>query len=269
VPAPISFTRHVQPILARVPAYQWVLELARSAHGPGAGFGDFESRWAQFADPSPEKAGGRQFAFGILKDPSQPPDVTDPEFGFMPRLHNSDYSANPNHVLRPTAAQYAILQRWADGDFVNDLKNPPPVTELLPDALDRIALEACSGGPFFPGIEVGVVMTEAKTYSDAFRIDPRGHAPGDLTAGNAVPWQADFLACSVDAQSQLGWWPAQRPYQVFPGVEADTSVFWSRGVSGFRGMVTQWHKLGVVVPAQRPDGTTAFVESERRLKGDD
>jgi hypothetical protein len=30
-------------------------------------------------------------------------------------------------------------------------------------------------------------------------------------------------------------------------------------------MVDQWHRLGIVVEAQRPDGTTVFVESERRL----
>ena len=107
-------------------------------------------------------------------------------------------------------------------------------------------------------------MADPKTYSEPFRVDAKTHQPGQLTAGNAVPWQADFLACSVDQQSQLGWWPAQRPYQVFPGVKSKTSEFWDRGVTGFRGMVTQWHDLGIVVEAKGPDGTTMFVESERR-----
>jgi hypothetical protein len=185
----------------------------------------------------------------------------------MPRLHHSDYLKSQNLVLRPTVTQYAVLKRWAAGDFVNDLKKPTASKELLPDALDRVSLEACSGGPFFPGIEVGSVMAAGATYSEPFRVDAATHQPGELTAGNAVPWQADFLACSVDAQSQLGWWPAQRPYQVFPGAESETSEFWSRGVSGFRGMVKQWHDLGVVVPAVGPDGTPMFVESERRLGG--
>ena len=264
IPAKLSFARHVQPILQRALGYQWVLELGRRGHGPFSGFGDFSSRWAALADPSSNSVFARELIVGILRNPSQPPDPADPEFGIMPRLHGSNFGTSPNHVLRPTIAQYTVLQRWAAGKFVNDLDRPPADHELLPDALDRTSLEACSGGPFFPGIEVGGTMADAATYSQAFRVDAKTHLPGELTAGNAVPWQADFLACSVDQQSQLGWWPAQRPYQVFPDVEAENSLFWDRGVSGFRGMVKQWHQLGVVVEAQRADGTTVFVESERR-----
>jgi hypothetical protein len=29
-------------------------------------------------------------------------------------------------------------------------------------------------------------------------------------------------------------------------------------------MLDQWHQLGVVVQARKPDGTTVFVESERQ-----
>ncbi|MGI8809439.1 MAG: LodA/GoxA family CTQ-dependent oxidase [Acidimicrobiales bacterium] len=267
VPEPLTFTRHVQPFLQRVLGYQWVLELGRRGHGPFSGFGDFNSRWELLADPSPDNAHSRQLIVGILRDPSQPPDPADPEFGIMPRLHNSNFTVSPNHVLRPTVTQYAVLKRWAAGQFVNDLENPMTETELLPDALDRTALESCSGGPFFPGIEVGGVMAVPATYTHAFRVDAKTHQPGQLTAGNAVPWQADFLACSVDAQSQLGWWPAQRPYQVFPDVDAKSTQFWERGVTGFLGMVRQWHQLGIVVEAQRADGNPVFVESERRLPG--
>ncbi len=264
VPEQPSFTRHVQPILERALGYQWVLELGRQGHGPFSGFGDFSTRWSQLADPSPNAAFARELVVGMLKDPGQPPDPADPEFGMMPRLHNNDYGASPSHVLRPTVPQYAILQRWAAGQFVNDLESPPPDDEPLPDALDRITLEACSGGPFYPGIEVGSIMADAATYAEAFRVEATTHQPGQLTAGNAVPWQADFLACSVDAQTQLGWWPAQRPYQVFPTVDSEVTEFWDRGVTGFRGMVRQWSQLGIVVEAERADGTTVFVESERR-----
>ncbi len=264
VPDQPSFSGHVQPILHRALGYQWVLELGRQGHGPFSGFGDFSARWKSLADPSPDASFGRQLVLGMLKDPSLVPDPADPEFGMMPRLYNNDYGTTPSHVLRPTVPQYAILERWAAGQFVSDLENPPPSGDLIADALDRMSLEACSGGPFFPGIEVGGVMADAATYSEAFRVDAKNHQPGQLTAGNAVPWQADFLACSVDAQSQLGWWPAQRPYQVFPTVDSEVSEFWHRGVTGYRGMVKQWHELGVVVEAKRADGTTMFVESERR-----
>jgi len=257
-----SFSRDVQPILQRALGYQWVLQLGRQGHAQGAGMGDFASRWAALADPSPAHASSRGRILATLRDPSQP--VTNGDAGLMPRLHNSDFVSVPHAVLRLTPTQYAVLQRWADGHFVNDLDHPPPLDQPMPDALDRTALAACSGGPFFPGIEVGRVMADPRTYSEAFRVDDASHPAGQLTAGNAVPWQADFLACSVDAQAHLGWWPAQRPYQVLIRLDSDTTRFWHRGVTGFRGMVDEWHRLGVVVEARRPDGTTAFVESERR-----
>jgi hypothetical protein len=262
VPKRPSFSLHVQPILQRTLGYQWLLQLGRQGHGAGAGFGDFSARWAELADPSKDAAGTRGFVLSVLRDPAEP--VQDQEFGFMPRLHDSSYGAFPGAVLRLTPTQYTVLKRWAAGQFVNDLDAPTAAGELLPDALDRVALEACSGGPFFPGIEVGRVMADPATYREAFRVDSAAHPPGQLTAGNAVPWQADFLACSVDAQPQLGWWPAQRPYQVLTRADAETTQFWHRGVTGFRGMVDQWHRLGVVVPTTAPDGTTVFVESERR-----
>jgi hypothetical protein len=261
-PAPPSFSRDVQPILARAVGYQWVLQLGRQGHASGSGMGDFAGQWAALADPSPANAFLRGGVLATLRDPAEP--VTNADTGRMPRLHNSDYVAFPTAVLRLTPTQYGVMKQWAAGQFAGDLDHPPVVDELLPDALDRTALEACSGGPFFPGIEVGRIMADPTTYSAAFCIDPKGPAPGQLTAGNAVPWQADFLACSVDAQPQLGWWPAQRPYQVFTKVGAPTTQFWDRGVTGFRGMVDEWNRLGVVVQAKRPDGTTVFVESERR-----
>lgn len=262
VPDQPSFTRDVQPILARAVGYQWVLELGRRGHAAGSGMGDFASQWAMLADPSSGTAPMRQAVLRVLRDPSKP--ATGDDTGFMPRLHASDYAVFPNHVLRPTATQYAVMTQWAAGHFVSDLDHPPADIELLPDALDRVALQACSGGPFFPGIEVWGVMADPATYSEPFRVDAAAHRPGQLTQGNAVPWQADFLACSTDAHAQLGWWPAQRPYQVLPSPEATTSQFWHRGITGYRGMVDQWHELGVVVEARAPDGRTVFVESERR-----
>ncbi|MDP9075045.1 MAG: LodA/GoxA family CTQ-dependent oxidase [Actinomycetota bacterium] len=264
VPQQLSFSLHVQPILLRALGYQWVLQLGIQGHSRGAGVGDFASQWAALADPSPAHAALRGHAFSTLRDPAQP--VTG-DTGFMPRLHTSDYTAFPNAVLRLTRSQYLILQQWAAGNFVNDLDSPPSPVELLPDGLDRVALQACSGGPFFPGIEVGRIMADPQTYSEAFRVDAQAHSPGQLTAGNAVPWQADFLACSVDAQSQLGWWPAQRPYQILTQAASNLTKFWHRGVTGYSGMVDEWHELGVVVEARRADGTTVFVESERRLPG--
>ena len=70
----------------------------------------------------------------------------------------------------------------ATGDFEDDWNpswNPeaPPTTafadipiEKQPAALTRAALEACVGGSFKPGIEVGDTLAQPDTYEQPFRI---------------------------------------------------------------------------------------------------
>jgi hypothetical protein len=259
VPEKPSFRQHILPILSRAVGYSWVIELARVAHAPG-GFGDFlaETRIRDLANPKSRKF-VRQVVFERLRDPNHleiPSNI-----GSMPRLHDETNSEN---VLPPTKAQYQALQSWVAGNFVNDLNERPP-PEPLPDGLDRMALEACTGGPFFPGIEAGRIMREAQRYLGPFRLDPAQLGPGRVTEGNAVPWQADFLLCRFGDRTELGWWPAQRPDKVLVDVASEDLKRWARRVESFADMVEHWHELGVVVPRQAPDGTRVFVESERLL----
>jgi hypothetical protein len=259
VPEKPSFSRDILPLLSRAVGYAWVIELARMAHAPGA-FGDFlnPTRLGDLADPAgPEFV--RQVVLERLRDPSHlelPSDV-----GSMPRLHDE---TNTENVLAPTKAQYQALQSWAAGNFVNDLGQPAP-PEPLPDGLDRVALQACAGGPFFPGIEAGRIMRQADIYAGPFRLDVTRLRPGDVTQGNAVPWQADFLLCRFGDRTELGWWPAQRPDKVLADLTSNDLKRWARRVESFADMVKHWHELGIVVAAQAPDGTRVFVESERLL----
>jgi hypothetical protein len=133
-----------------------------------------------------------------------------------------------------------------------------------PHALDRATLEACVGGGFFPGIEVGQIMLEETTYdrNRLFRINAQ-FSPGTLTARMAVPWQADFLACSFvgdddELFSRRDWWPGQRPNDVYRGQVRGTWVppSWTR----FSDMVANWSQLGFVV---KEEGTDRYVEDER------
>jgi hypothetical protein len=81
--------------------------------------------------------------------------------------------------------------------------------------------------------------------------------PGDLTKQMAVPWQSDFYDCTQE--SDLAWWPAQRPDDVFP-VSEGAQVPWIRKhVKIALGMVKNWHKLGFVVKIG-----PKFVETERK-----
>lgn len=109
-----------------------------------------------------------------------------------------------------------------------------------------------------------------------------GLEPGDLTKYMAQPWQADFNECSIqnintvganqpaikNAQQNLWWWPAQRPYTVKAYDNQDEFVQWTRGFvedtpTNNRSdvqMVTCWKYLGfVTLEGSFPGG----FESER------
>lgn len=264
MPAKPSFVRDIQPILERAVGYQWVNRFASAGHA-GNQPGNFAFDWAALADPANPPADA-QSVLARHRDATQtpvPPPAVSNARRWMPRLHDEN---NDKNVLPLTRVQYTMLQRWAVGDFHGDLQTPP-APELLPDALDRAALESCSGGAFFPGIEAGGIMKAPETYAEPFCINAATIVPGAITAGNALPWQADYHDCVWEAQSFIGWWPAQRPDHVRP--EDDPTVFkdWARGISSVqdasdRDMIDGWHRLGIVRERTTPTGTM-FLETER------
>ncbi|MBV9492417.1 MAG: LodA/GoxA family CTQ-dependent oxidase [Verrucomicrobia bacterium] len=261
-PARTSFSRHIQPILMRAAGYQWVNQPNRAGHS-GPRRGDFARRFADLAknDPPPWEA---KILLERLRDPRTDPasQPAEPDRRrWMPRLHDE---TDNWPVLPLTILQYEALLDWAAGSFDSDYgQDPPP--EKLPDALDRMALQACAGAPFYPGIECWRIVRDRDIYMDAFRLDPAHLKPGQFTEGNAVPWQADFFDCRWDPDRWIGWWPAQRPDHVLVSPDTAYSIPWARGVEGEREMVDKWHQLGFVVPTQAPDGSTVFVESQRSL----
>jgi hypothetical protein len=247
-----SFTRDVYPILSRPYGYSWVTELAVREHRK---WGPTSSRWARLADPNGD-AKKRQDLLGMLRKPGKPAGP-----GRMPKL-NDETTTN---VLPPSATQYEILTRWAAGSFVGDWGQNADTVELLPDALDRVALQAGSGGAFFPGIEAGAILADKASYSEPYRLDPETLVPGAVTEACAVPWQADFMDCTQ--QNGRGWWPSQRPDHVHrdPADVEGRPIAWARGISDETGMVKNWDQLGVVVETPNPAGQPVFVETERRL----
>lgn len=96
-----------------------------------------------------------------------------------------------------------------------------------------------------------------------------GLEPGDLTKYMAQPWQADFNECSIqnintiglnqpavqNAQVNIWWWPAQRPYSVIPKDDQQEQVQWDRGfvqdsTTNNRSdvqMVTCWKYMGFIM----------------------
>lgn len=325
-PAPdwVDFEADIRPLLKRVIAHQWVHETAFRGHRRGdqdptdttavERRGDFsdEALLAQLADPSKAAKAVREAVLDHIRDP-RPPDPADKAAldrarrqatgRYMPPMSGDGgrrRDGDPARWLSVTRLQYRRLEVWAEGRFAPP---GPPVAAPgsagpSPSDLDRAALENCSGGAFFPGIEVSGLIRDPERYlrpaepGDRYRLDPAGLEAGALTAPMAVPWQADFALC------RGFWWPAQRPNDVVtehdydavregrpeerrPGPLLDTLALprkaWDRGVgdrpltwSGDANlrrqndMVARWSKLGFVVPRVGDAGDPpVWVEAER------
>lgn len=217
--ATFDFEAHIRPMLERVNAYRWVSPVGLRGHGqnkPG------EMRTDELNGKGREAATERHRIFSFVRQPIY--EGIDPTTGkrrdaraqtkravreanymFMPPLSGDEGDCqvgNPWRWLTVTHLQYARLERWAnDGTSVEEgYPNPE-----LPHRLTRNALLACSGGAFFPGIEMTAIARDPNLYCEPFRIDHKAVSAGDITKYMACPWQADFFECREH------WWPAQRP----------------------------------------------------------
>jgi hypothetical protein len=261
--SPVSFTRDIYPLLRRVSMMHWVSRVAAEktrAHG-AQGPHDFVFHVKQLSSDQSGASAARNGVFRALRNPQT-------GVGDMPKL-----PAGTNKNVRGafvTATQYKRMKRWSQGTFEPDWTGaePAPVAlDRLPDAerphaLDRAALEACVGGPFYPGIEVCGMVLDATTYDRTrpFRISTRLQ-PGDLTARMAVPWQADFRDCGE--QQHADWWPGQRPTHVLRGRRTVAESWVPRGWT-HEHMVNLWMHLGFIVE-DNSTGTTRYVEDERNV----
>ena len=87
-----------------------------------------------------------------------------------------------------------------------------------------------------------------------------------MTQALAVPWQADFLTCRWEELDgpwprRLGWWPAQRPDDVYPVLGASEMVPWIRGLGeDYQDMIDKWDRLGFVVD-RGSNGAPFFIEN--------
>lgn len=268
-PKSTSFTRDIYPILKRADGLSAVHGVAH-ANSAIAPLSD-AARLATFKTPQ-----GRAAILSKLmpigtdaKDAQQLPP------GKMPLLFsgaNPDPGGPTYTFLSLTRYQMAHIGNWVNGKFNDDWPGAEPAAmpfDKIPvaqqaRALCEAALEACVGGPFFPGIEGTYDIARAATYHPEpnlrreFRINP-AHPGGFLTEKMALPWQADFADCSDS------WWPSQRPDDVTTK-NGGTPERWDRKIVSTTGnahlnMVAFWSKLGFVVR----DATGKFVEDERTL----
>ena len=254
VPPPtVSFSRDIYPVLFRAVMMQWVNPESRIGHGSGAG--------GNFLDPP---------LFDLLKSNDQAPGSQ----AFSARNHVfGKLKPNPgadmpplNADLRLTDLQFDRFKKWASGDFIADWTGPPvpppPVTPFeklsaseQTQALDMTGLWTAVGGSFAPGIEASIIMSQTSTYGQPFRIN-QTLAPGTLTEGLAIPWQADYRACGWN------WWPSGRPEEV---TQDGTNFYdWIPAAMTQEQLVIDWPKLGFLFK-KAVAGAEIYVEQERLI----
>jgi hypothetical protein len=248
------FWRDIYPLLERMSDYSWVNNMALRGHGVDKpGFVN-PSQLKKLADPNNVDlriTTVRGHILNRIRKPwhylladqdglLNPETVSDhPDYSqavaqanaqFMPPLSGDEDDRTENEPatwLALTKIQYAHLERWAKGDFMT---GTPPIVSLAdgrrapfappslanqPDSLTRSALERCSGGAFYPGIEMTAVCRRKELFHEAFRIDEQKYVAGDISRHMACPWQSDFYACNT------WWWPAQRPDEIVHAFDAD------------------------------------------------
>jgi hypothetical protein len=255
-----AFQRDVEPLLVRASRQGWLQADARSMH-------EATLRAPTLGDPS-QPADARR---DLMKRIRLPPPRPSSRIQNMPKLLGDDpervhEQKAPNQaMLALTPTQYAILERWRDGQFVSGA--PPLAAEITPWGLDQAALDNCTGGAFYPGIEVGWQIRHPELFLEPFRLrhgarstylhDEDVVRAGHFSRQMALPWQADFLDCSFDKKNGAGWWPAARPVDVIREGGQATEP-WAPPEWEEEDMVVRWSTRGFVV--QRGD---RFVEIDR------
>ena len=253
-PSRPQFYRDIVPILQRMYAFQWLLGIG----------GLHDAIFEDLMDPSAGR-NRREDLFVRLRSPRSSENRSRMN---MPKLldDNNSWTDQGPGGFHLTSTQYGVMKKWFKGSFAID--DPPDDTSeprvVTPHGLDQAALENCCGGAFYPGMEVGWFMRDVFRYSEPFRLDrkqPRTDSgvlePGDVTKQMAVPWQADFFACTARRYAPA-WWPQQRPDFVIDPSSGDVASWTRNKVSTYQAMVERWSELGFVIR----DGDR-YVEKER------
>ncbi|HYR11878.1 MAG TPA: LodA/GoxA family CTQ-dependent oxidase [Longimicrobium sp.] len=234
-PAPVSFRRDVYPILQRLTNLQWVNAGFASQFGKGGPHPFDAPAYVRTLSWLPKPGGydvhqeTRLQVFHSFRDPNG----TDANQLPWPWIYGDAMDVPPAQTPRQNASvsptQYAVLQAWAAGKFVDDWEQPydPPrrieavPLQEQPAMLDKAAAHFCLADAFHPGCEVTWPVRHITMYSAPFRIIHRpagqpepdygptltpevalsatgplyAQGPGDLTRWMGLPWQADTGFC--------------------------------------------------------------------------
>lgn len=236
----VSFKRHVYPLLERAAREYWVLRLCepRDYLDPEV----FEKLKSNDPAFEPERMKTWNKIKGFAEDPGVLEEA----------LKSAQEKGAEAAVWKFPLYEWRkeVMNRWAAGTFESDWEKP--LDSPLPLELDKASLSRCYGYYFAPGIETARIVAQQAIWRAPFRIDTSVIAPGDITAGLAVPWQADYAVCGEG-------WHAVRPSRAF--VSATKPKGWSRGAEEVHRMLHHWAELGFVLREQAEG--ESFLEKER------
>ena len=253
LPPTVSFTQDVLPILQRLSNLQWVNKGFAAMFGKNRPM-DFENHdfvaklaHSSHVDPYAEL---RRTVFNCFR----PHDAAGSERRTWPWLYGDAFgsfsTSSPNNNLALPSARQVILERWVEGNFLNDWSAGASATVSFdqvplpeqPHMLDRASLQFCLADAFHPGCEMTWPMRHASLYQKPFRIRHRpiedkepdygptltpqialqpggplyAQSPGDITRWMALPWQGDTASCRSGYEPEYDpylptFWPARVP----------------------------------------------------------
>src|SRR4051794_21019321 len=163
------------PILRRSVLATWTFRPLADKHRQLGAEPGLTAIWPQLSDPAQHNA-LRAATLAYLRKPGTP-GLTGSDT--MPRLLGDDPYGNQSTGrwgLTLTGTQLAMLTEWAKGNFIasalgqGHFTSPVPPLNVTPHGLDRAALESCSGGAFYPGIEVGWQIRAPELFAEPFRV---------------------------------------------------------------------------------------------------
>lgn len=321
--------RDVLPLVKAMKEYRWVANVDAMVSYATPPF--------DFHDLSEANKANRLKWFSMMRDPGQgalPPErapshqqlLAGNGFPMMP-LNSGDNSISDKLIekfMAVTPTQYFLLHQWAIGLCQSTRQNPAAGQDWpWVNQIDHACAGNVVGEPMAPGIEVTWSMRnpDVLTPGDPFRVALYANAgkaglspshdetldqanpgcePGDLTKRMAIPWQADFYDCSVQAVNfttptsnktisnaariplaptfYAYWWPAQSPYNVYDGAKTameqaldggqilGQNVLYHRGLNSFGDSVVGWKYLGFILnqtQGELREMLPFYVESER------
>lgn len=213
-PKQISFTRHIQPVLERMTALQWVnkgISAMFGADGP-MNFEDehlmrklaFAPESSLYPDPYGELRRSVYNAFrsstGKDMDIGGWPWEYGDTYGYANAADDAEEIAAHQYLRLPPYYDY-IMTCWVDGDFIADYKGPTPQHTALeevdlqeqPEMLDRASMHFCLADAFHPGCELTWPMRHASMYRAPYRIRERPSGRPEPSYGSLLT-QPDVLA---------------------------------------------------------------------------